>query len=153
MRLRLPLPIEHLAAIASVAVGAAVSGFIAPKDSWFLPNLLFYWVPQLFVLAFFCLKPPRPAVFTGIALALSIYLALFAAWLLSRQRPESMAWLGYLFSLPGAVIGALVAIAWLDRKNELRAVNIGAVVGTATLLGIAVNQAVVCSTVLYCMGK
>jgi hypothetical protein len=151
---RLSHTLEYLAAFTSIALGVAVSAAFALKGSWFLSNLLFYWVPQACVLGLFCLyKPPRPAVFAGTALALAAYLGLFGAWLFSRQPPESMAWLGYLFSLPGAVVGSFLALGWLARREEHRAVVIGTAVGVAALAGIAANQAIVCSTVMYCAGK
>lgn len=152
MQLRLYSTTERMTAIAGVVSGAAVSAVLAPKDSWFLPNFLSYWVPQLCVLGFFCLRPPRPSVFAGLAFALALYLALFGSWLLSRQRAESLAWLGYLFSLPGAIIGALLAIIFLSHRRENRAVAIGATVAAFTFIGIAANQILVCSTVMYCLG-
>jgi hypothetical protein len=145
---------ERFAALASIALGIAISVALAPNDSSFLSNLLFYWVPQACVLALFSLyKPPRPAVFAGIALALATYLALFGTWLFSRRHPESLTWLGYLLSLPGAVVGSFAAINWLGRNNALRPSVIAAATAIAALLGIAMNQVVVCSTVMYCMGK
>jgi ABC-type Fe3+ transport system permease subunit len=152
--MRLSHTLEYLTTITSIAIGIAVSAAFALRGSWFLSNLLFYWVPQACVLSLFCLnKPPRPAVFAGAALALAAHLGLFGAWLFSRQPPESMAWLGYLFSLPGAVVGSFLALGWLARRKEHRPVVIGVEVGVAALAGIAANQAVVCSTVMYCGGK
>ena len=143
--------LEYLTALACVSVGFAVSAALAPYDAGFWSNLLFYWVPQACVLGMLCLyKPPRPAVFAGLALALAAHLALFGAWLLSRQHPESLAWLGYLFSLPGAVLGSFLALSWLARREEHRPIVIGAAVGFAVFAGIAANQAIVCGTVMYC---
>jgi hypothetical protein len=146
--------LEYLVAITSVVIGIAVSAALALKGAWFLSNLLFYWLPQACVLVLFCLyRPPRPAVFAGVALALAAYLGIFGAWLFSRNPPESTAWLGYLFSLPGAVVGSFLAIGWLARRAENRPWVIGFAVGAAALIGIAANQAIVCSTVMYCAGK
>jgi hypothetical protein len=152
--MRMSYALEYLVAVTSIVIGIAVSAAFALKGPWFLSNLLFYWVPQACVLVLFCLyKPPRPAVFAGVALALAAYLGLFGVWLFSRHPPESMAWLGYLFSLPGAVVGSFLAIGRLARREEQRPLVIGSAVGAAALVGIAANQAVVCGTVMYCAGK
>lgn len=61
-----------------------------------------------------------------------------------------MAWLGYFFSFPGALIGAGFAIVSEKPKTPITPIlqALGWVV-----LGVAVNQTVVCSTVMYCLGN
>ena len=147
--------LEYLTAVGSIALGLFVSAALAPNDSWFWSNLLFYWVPQACVLSLLCLyEPPRPAAFAGVGLALAAYLAIFGAWQLSRRHPESMAWLGYLTSLPGGVVGSFVALSWLARREKTPGpLAVGSAVAFGVLVGIAANQALVCSTVMYCRGE
>jgi hypothetical protein len=146
--------LEYLTALCGLALGLLVAYLFAIKSEIWLANMLFYWVPQAAVMLLFCMyKPPRPAFFSGLSLALTAYLALFGWWLFSRQQPESMAWLGYLFSLPGAVVGGLLAVSWL-AKNQGRGMAAAMSLAAASAgLGIAVNQLLVCSTVMYCWGK
>jgi hypothetical protein len=152
--MRLSYALEYVAAITSIVVGIVVSAAFALKGPWFLSNFIFYWVPQACVLVLFCLyKPPRQAVFAGVALALAAYLSLFGAWLFSRHSPESMAWVGYLLSLPGAVVGSFLAIGKLANHEEHRPLVVGSSVAAAALVGVAANQAIVCSTVMYCAGR
>lgn len=154
MHKRSAYSLEFLAAIASIALGLTVSAALAAKSAWYWPNFIFYWAPQLCILGLFCMyKPPRPAFFAGLAFALATYLALFSSWLFFRQDPDSLAWIGYLFSLPGAIVGSLIAINLLERCEEDRPIAVGAVASIVVLAGIGANQAIVCSTVMYCLRK
>jgi len=104
--------IEWLAALCCVAAGVVAAAAFAPKSSFFLGNFSLYWLPHVAVFVLLSIyKPPRPAAYAGVASALAAYLVLFHSWVFSRQHPESLAWLGYLFSFPGAVIGAFMALA------------------------------------------
>jgi len=144
---------ERYAAIACVSLGLLVAVLLAPKNSFFLSNVGFYWASQLGVLALALLFKPRAAMVAGVALALAVYLAAFGAWLFTRTRPDAMAWLGYVFSLPGAVVGAIAAAALHGRRPGLRPLVAGIMAAALVLVGIALNQVVVCSTVMYCLGK
>jgi hypothetical protein len=145
--------LERQAAFACVTVGIAVSVALAPKDSWLLSNAAFYWGSQLAVLALLLPIRPRPAVVAGVALALAMYLAAFGAWVFTRARPESMAWLGYAFSLPGAAIAGVGVAVWFRSRVALGPLAIGCIAASAVLVGVGINQAIVCSTVIYCGGK
>ncbi len=144
---------ELLAALLCVTAGVLVAAWLAPKDSYFLGNLLTYWGPHAAIFVLLSLKPPRPALYAGTALAMAAYLAAFGAWLFSRGRPESMAWLGYLFSFPGAVVGVVVAYRLTDRHPAPSALTATAITAAWVAAGLAFNQALVCSTVMYCLGK
>jgi hypothetical protein len=145
--------IERHAAVGCVLLGLAVSILLARKNSFFFPNVAFFWASQLGVLEFVWLFRCRPAIVAGVAIALATYLAAFGAWLFTRTHPESMAWLGYVFALPGAVIGALGAAAWLRKRQDLRPLVAGSLAAVAVLTGVVLNQTAVCSTVMYCLGK
>ncbi|WP_411883962.1 hypothetical protein [Polaromonas sp. YR568] len=150
---RCSLTVEYLLTIVSVALGLIVAAVLSPKDSSFLPNVLFYWGPHICVLVIFGLyRPPQPAAFAGVAIALAVYLAVFGAWVFSRSNPESMTWLGYIFSFPGALVGALLARVWIFRHQVIQPFSVVIVVAPAVLFGIAANQAIVCTTVMYCKG-
>lgn len=91
-------------------------------------------------------------MFGGIAVALGCYLGAFATWHFTRSHPESMAWLGFYFSLPGALIGGVVAGALASDRPLISPVA-SALLGFGSVIGgVAVNQAIVCSTAIYCLG-
>ena len=141
---------ERSLAWASLAPGLMVSAALAPKDAWFLSNFLFYWLSQLAVLGLVAAPGPRPAIIAGTASALALYLGSYGVWLFSRTPPESLAWLGYVCSLPGALAGVLGVALWMRRQELIPTGMATLSVGMATLVGIGLNQALVCSTVLYC---
>jgi hypothetical protein len=142
---------RRVAALLCLSFGAGVAAAIAPKDAFFVPNFLTYWGSQLFVLACLAVCRPRAEVVAGASMALAIYVAAFDYWNMSREHPESMAWLGYLFSLPGAVIGAVAAR--LRSRSLSHPLLIGLVSFALVLAGIAINQALICNTLFYCGAK
>lgn len=111
---------ERTSAWASLVPVLVLSAAIAPKDAWFLPNFTFYMASQLAVLGVIAAFRPRPAVAAGSALALAAYLAGYACWVFTRTPAESMAWLGYLFVLPGALLPIAGAVAWLRGRGACR---------------------------------
>jgi hypothetical protein len=148
-----PQNTERYAAIGCVSLGLVISVLLAPKNSLFLPNFAFFWASQLGVLAVTWLLKSRVAVVAGVAIAMAIYLAAFGAWAFTRVQPDSMAWLGYLSSLPGAVVGTCVAEASLGYRPHLRPLLVGSLTAGIVLVGVICNQVAVCSTVMYCLGK
>lgn len=147
-----PLTAELLQTALSIALGIAIAVVLSPKDPSFFKNVLFYWGPHACVLVSFGLcHPPRLAL-AGVASALAAYLAAFGAWLFSRQHPESMAWVGYVFSFPGALIGAFLTKAWIARRQVTRPSLIAFITASGVLFGLAINQGIVCTTVMYCGG-
>lgn len=136
-------------AVAGIALGLAVAVYISPKSDYFLGNFAYMWLPQAAVLALaLACKASRESL-GGIAIALALYLSVFAFWF-SGKNADSMAWLGYFFSFPGALIGTGFAIVCEKLKTPIAPIlqALGWVV-----LGVAVNQTVICSTILYCLGN
>ena len=150
--MKYPSKFELIAAITCVLVGLCVAVAISPKNTFFLQNVAFYWGSQLCVIV--CMLPfkPRPAIVAGSAISLAIYLALFNAWLTSQQHPESLAWLGYIFSLPGAVVAGIAVVLWHRRLQSMNAVKTSLTAAVVTATGIAINQTIICSTLLHCKG-
>lgn len=146
--------IEKQIAAICIILGACVSVALGPKDSFFFPNFLFFWGSQvLLIAAFVLLFRPRAAVVAGIAFSLALYLGLFGSWVFIRSYPDSMAWLGYVLSLPGAAVGAVFAASLPQRKPNLGSLAVGLAAAASVASGIAANQLLVCSTLMYCGGK
>ncbi|MCF5232426.1 MULTISPECIES: hypothetical protein [unclassified Pseudomonas] len=98
-------------AVVGIALGLAVAVYISPKSKYFLGNFAYSWLPQSAVLFVAILCKASRGALGGIAAAMALYLYLFDIW-----ATESLAWLFYLFSFPGILIGALLAIATPSRK-------------------------------------
>ena len=150
MEANAPSPNESLSLLPSVLAGVVVAALLSPKDAYFMGNFMFYWLPQGIVLAVLLFFVSRPAVLSAVAVVLAVYLALFGVWVFSRPNPEAMAWLGYLFSLPGAGLGAIAGALYVKRQSYERAIVAGSIAALFTFAGLAVNQLAVCSTVMYC---
>lgn len=114
-----------------------------------IAHLVIVLAPLLVVAGTAWLVSRSPANALGAGAAVLLYFALYTAWVYS-QPPDGLIWLGYVFSLPGAVLGGLLggAIARDHRKRPARvALGIGLL---ATSLGLAANQALLCSTLMHC---
>jgi hypothetical protein len=140
---------EKTAALICVFIGVLVAAVIAPDDSSFFANFMFFWLPQAGIFVLLVIVYPRFAVISGAALILAFYLAAFDSWN-SLNGPESMAWLGYLFSLPGAAIGAVAGAVNIKNKTAYRAPHISTAIAAYTLTGLLINQTLVCSTMMHC---
>jgi len=141
---------ETVFTIFCISIGVAVATYLSPKDSYFFGNFTFYWLPQAIVLAILFIARYKLPIICGTALILSAYLACFHLWLFSKPHPESMAWLGYIFSFPGAAIGALIAAPIAKHFEIKRSFLLGATALLITFVGLALNQALICTTVMYC---
>jgi len=130
---------ERDAALLCVVLGFIVTGLLTSKY-YFWGNFIWYWGPQLGVLAFTWLFRGRPALVAGTAIALAIYFAAFHTWVFTRVHPQSMMWLIYLFSMPGAVWGTIEAADWLRDRPHLSPFTAGLIGTAAVLTGIALNQ-------------
>lgn len=141
---------EIIFTIFCIAIGISVATYISPKNSYFFGNFIFYWLPQALVLAIIFIARYKFPIICGVALLLSVYLACFHLWVFSNSQPESMAWLGYIFSLPGAAIGALLSAPIVKYCEIKRSFMLGATALLITFVGLALNQVLICTTVMYC---
>jgi hypothetical protein len=144
---------ERTLAIVGLAVGICVSAMLAQKGSNFLPNLAFFWLSQLIALAPALPFRPRPAVVAGGALALAVYLGASAAWLALHPNRAGFIWLGYLFSLPGAAVGSIVAALLLRDRLKYSAIIASGITSGLALVGVLINQTLVCITAMYCLSN
>lgn len=143
----------HLAAAALIP-GLALAGLLSPKDSMALwaANIAFYGLPQLAVQALLLPFKPRPAILVGICWGMAAYLAAFGLWVFTRPQPDSMAWLGYLCTLPAAWVGAGLALGIQHHEPHLRPLAAAVAALCCVLLAITCAQAVVCNTLMDCRG-
>ncbi|MEQ1533984.1 MAG: hypothetical protein ABL906_10515 [Sideroxydans sp.] len=134
-----------------VLAGVIVAAVLAPWDDYFLANFMFYWIPQAVILGVLMSVSSRPAAVAGTAIILAFYLAAYWAWLHHVKSDDAgLAWLGYLFSLPGAAVGALFGASFIERKKYKYAKVACLILAASTLVGLALNQLLICSTVMYC---
>jgi hypothetical protein len=96
---------------------------------------------------------PRAAIVAGIAFSLAMYLSLYGYWVSTIDDRSGLIWLGYLFSFPGAVLGAVLAAIALPSRPSLGTLALAILAAAFVAIGIALNQAVICNTVMYCGGK
>ena len=144
---------ERNLAIIGLVLGICVSAMLAQKGPNFLPNLAFFWLSQLVVLALALPFRPRPAVIAGGALALALYLGAFAGWLALHPDKAGLIWLGYLCSLPGAAVGAIVAALLLRDRVKYSAIVASCIASVLALVGVLINQTFVCMTAMYCVSN
>lgn len=104
-------------------------------------NVVYTWVPQAVALGALFLLCARPAALSGAALAFAGYPGFFHWRVFSNPHPDGLAWLFYLFSLPGGLLGGLAAIAWLRKRDEWSAMAAGLFTAVLVIAGIALAEA------------
>lgn len=124
-----PRPSYRWLATLGVGLGLAVAVWVTGKGEFFWENFAAYWLPQAAVLAVALLLKASREMLGGMAIAMALYLYLFHLW-----ASEAMAWLWYLFSFPGALIGALLAVFIASRTSFAGLAGFGSVT-----LGIVLN--------------
>jgi hypothetical protein len=131
---------EKKFSILGIAFGLLVSGLLAPKDGFFLPNFGFYWGSQLAVLAMILLLRPRAAVIAAISVVLAALLLGFHTWLAIRasQKPDGLVWLLYVVLLIGAAIGGLGITWWLRTRNHFTSFQTACISAIGTIAGIVI---------------
>lgn len=118
----------------AIALGLVVAVWITRKDEYFLGNFAAYWLPQAAVLCVALLCKTSRRSLSGIAIAMALYLCVFNLW-----ATEAMAWLWYLFSFPGVLLGALAT----------RLTNHGRPLETFTAIGWVIIGIVLSLTTLF----
>jgi hypothetical protein len=141
MRAARLLTLEGWCAALGITLGLAVSCVLAlPCDGYFLGNVSFYWGAQACILVLVWLLRPRAAVVAGIALVLAMYPVVFGLWV--RSDREGLVWLAYLFSFPGAAIGAVGAALSLRRRPLCGPIRAGSKAAGMAVAGILINIAI-----------
>ena len=123
----------------NIFVSVVIAIIITPKYSvlFFVGNLAFLWLPQAITVGVVYLSTRKASVSSGLASVLSLYLVIYFSWMVFCSQP-AMAWVGYLFSLPGA--GASAIIFSIYTKNKLWSYLKVTVASTVcATLGIVIN--------------
>lgn len=93
---------ERVVAQAAIGIVGIASAAFAPFDAFFVPNFAFFFGSQLAILGLLVFYRPRPAVYAGVALTLSLCFVLFANW-----NKDALGWVLYVLCLPGPAIGTV----------------------------------------------
>lgn len=140
---------EARIAYGAVTLGAASAAAISGWNAYFLANFLLMWGPQAALCVLLLALRARPTMIAGTSLATTAHLALFCLWVTTLPTREgAMAWLGYVFALPGGGCAALLMATRIDKKHSgFRTLLLSFGI---TLAGFALNQGLVCATLLHC---
>lgn len=85
MTASVPSSNESLFMVPAILSGVAVAAILSPKDSYFMGNIAIYWAPQAIILAILIFFQPRPAVISGVAVILALYLTIWCLGFLSTK--------------------------------------------------------------------
>jgi hypothetical protein len=132
---------EYLALVASLVLAIAVAALFSPKSVYFAGNFVLFLTPLATTWVILAAMGSRPAFLTGAGLVLALFLAIFGAWELPTIH--EFAWLYYLISTPGAIIGAIVGEQIVRGRQTERAMMIGVIGAITTLVGLLINQMLV----------
>lgn len=148
---------EKQFAIICGAFGILVATLLSPMDQLFSESVLFwgnllaFWGPHLLILVLALALCLRGAYIAGILFALALYLSLYGIWVFFYASPnDSLIWLGYWFSMPGAVIGEILLAIFVNKKRTYSAWVAWLIALTVISICIAMNQFILCKTLLHC---
>jgi hypothetical protein len=140
-----------IASYAVVSQPVSSRGGLSWYGEFFLATGAFLLSPAA-VVFLALLGRPRLAAVGGIAVALSLYQAAMLILEITVYGGQGLLFpFVYLFSLPGAALGALAIILFLRTRAHIAPFAAFCISAAAVLAGVATNQTVVCNTVIpYC---
>jgi len=142
---------EFLLSVIVIIGSAASVAAQADKNQYFWGQFWLIWGPQAAMLILLIICRSRPAAIIGSALVLSLYEVGFSVYADATNDVNGLVWLGYFFSFPGAAIGGVIANDRLKAESfPSTGIRVVFKMAVATLIGLTLNQAVICSTVMYC---
>lgn len=141
---------RSLDAVLAVVVSLAVILIVIVKGDALYVGLWYYSVVPVVLLGLCAALRAKALFLFGASLALSMTFIFYMVANWHASRPEGLLALGHLFSLPGAVVGALIA-AVLLRRHASTGPAFALIIGFAGIVvGFFINQLLVCNTVMWC---
>jgi len=133
---------EYLLLLIALLFGLIVAVVFAPKNNFFFGNFAYFWGPQAIIFLLIIVLRFRIGILTGCAFILAIFLLVFHSWVFSHDRPEALVWIFYLFSFPGAGVGAILAGFFCKRYslNNFQSIVFSAL---ATFIGLFISLCII----------
>ena len=135
---------EKSIAVVFLLISIIVAIVLSPKNTYFLGNFLYYWLPQAIVVIVLLLLRLRLAVISGAVFALTLSLIGYSMF------NDSMAWIGYMFIIPVGFLGAMTYGLITKSKKSIPYTKVIIYSTVSTMIGIGIVQFILCSTVMYC---
>ena len=102
--------------IFAAVIGLITVSIVMIKGDALYIGLWYYFAVPIVILGIGAALRTKPMFLFGISLAIAITLIFYMSINWRATRPEGLLGLGHLFSLPGAVVGVLIAATLLKRK-------------------------------------
>ena len=125
-------------------ISIIVAVFLSPKDTYFLGNFSYYWLPQAIVYTLLFALKFRLAIIAGAIIALTMSLIGYSMF------NDSMAWIGYIFIVPVGFFGSMSYGIFLKSKEKIPFMEALVSAIFYPIVAIATAQFILCSTVMYC---
>ncbi len=145
------MPISRLidVSLAALVVLALVFLVLIKGDPLYLGVWYYLAVPVIIVGTCAAFRvAPLFLLGSSFAIAITFLSIMSVNW--RAARPEGLLGLGHLFSLPGAFVGVLIAMAIVKRKATITVFAAFLFGFVGLLAGYFINQLVVCNTVMWC---
>lgn len=134
-----------------VIISIVVAVSLAPKNSYFITNFLYYWTPQAVIVGLLFGFRVRLSVITGTLISMILTLLSYYIWISSSTDPSAAtAWIGYFFVITGAFTGSFIYGLLIRNKKELKDKKSIIKAMLYSLLGTITVQVVLCLTLLHC---
>ena len=103
----------------AASVTIALFAIVTAKGDALYAGLWYYVAVPLAILGLCAAFKPPPAFITGASIALTTIFLAYLSINWSASRPKGLLVLGHMFSLPGALIGGLLAARLANKKAKM----------------------------------
>lgn len=134
----------------AVVLSLAVVWLAFVKGDALYLGIWYYFAVPIVILGACAALRPTPLFLTGTSFGIAITLLCVMSINWGASRPEGLLGLGHVFSLPGAIIGAVLAASLAKRKFENKPFTALLLGLSSLLIGYFMNQVVICNTVMWC---
>ena len=122
---------------------------ITKGDALYLGVWYYLTVPAI-ILTLCAAIRPAPLFLTGASLGIAITMLCVMSVNWNSSHPEGLLGLGHVSSLPGAIVGVLLAAVTAKKKSINLPYTSFSMGLCGLLVGYFINQTIVCNTVMWC---
>jgi hypothetical protein len=135
--------------IGAVVAFAVVFPTITSYPEGLIENFLYLYLPPVSIIFAAHQISQRSSAALCVSLVLCIYLSIFLIYSLIRPQHEFV-YLGYLLSLPGAGVGAVMGAICVQQNWITHKIYAPLFAALATSVGLSLNQYYICHNFISC---
>lgn len=89
-----------------IMISILVSAYISPFNKYFLENYIYFWLPQISIVALLYYLKVHNYLISVTLIIMILYLVYLSSIIIEPHI--AMGWIIYIFTIPGVIIGPLI---------------------------------------------